>query len=129
MGDKLLAADAFGRGEYFCGMFAGALRFGCMVLMCMALLHAYYVPPAPPQATAKTTAKSREMDLSALALFSPEARQQDVFSRSFIGPVIQRHLSTLLLKPVSALAASKKPKTESLRDKRERLVDEAIKPK
>jgi uncharacterized membrane protein required for colicin V production len=126
MGDKLLSADAFGKGEYFIGMFGGAARFACMVMVCLALLHAFYVPEPPRAADAKPPPKT---DTSFLDGWTLASRQQDVFSRSFLGPVVRRHLSTLLIRPGAPPAPTMGSKIKDLREKRGRLLDETINPK
>src|SRR5437879_3778961 len=45
-GEKLVAGDVFGNFEYYLGMIAGAIRFACIILFVMALLHAKQVTKA-----------------------------------------------------------------------------------
>jgi len=125
MGDRLLTANAFGKGEYFFGTFAGAARFGCMVLMCLALLHAFYVP----ETRKPVAAKPLESDTGFLDSWSPESVKQAALSRSFVGPVVRQHLSTLLLKPEAPPAPSKETKPTGPVQKHKRAVNEVINPK
>ena len=53
MGGKLLEANFFGRGEYYLGMFAGTIRFACILMAVLALLNApYYTPQEIAQSKA-----------------------------------------------------------------------------
>ena len=40
VGEKLVSNDLFGGAEFYLGMLAGAVRFGCVLLVILALLHA-----------------------------------------------------------------------------------------
>jgi len=124
MGDKLLTANAFGRGEYFLGTFAGAARFGCMVVMCLALLHAFYVLETPKS----PDPKAPQSDTAFLDRWSLDSLQKDASNRSFVGKLVRQHLRTLLLNP-QALPTSPKPsKPEGPVQKRKREVKEVINP-
>jgi len=125
MGDKLLTANAFGKGEYIYGTFAGAARFACIVVMCLALLHVSYVP----EAASTAGVKSLKDDTSILDSWTVNGVQQAAFSRSFIGPVIKRHLSDLLLKSGEEAPRPKPSKLKSIRDERRKSLDDAMNPK
>jgi hypothetical protein len=53
VGEKLVASDIFGRLEFYLGMAAGAARFGCIMMVGFALLHARYISPDQLAAEAK----------------------------------------------------------------------------
>src|ERR1041385_6896189 len=40
VGEKLLGSDIFGRAEYYLGMSAGAVRYACVIIAVMAVIHA-----------------------------------------------------------------------------------------
>jgi hypothetical protein len=120
MGDKLLAANAFGKGEYVLGMFAGLVRYFCILVFCLSVLHGISLPP--PAAPAKTP-KAAKGESAVLSNLSPSSLKEDVFGRSLSGPVLKRHLSDLLLKSTPAKAPPKKK--DGLGERRQRVLDDA----
>ena len=94
-GGKLLGSDAFGRTEYYLGMASGLVRFGCMLLVALALLNARYFSPAEVRAMQKYNDEVYGSD------YFPglHSVQEAVFEKSITGPFIKQHLDFLLIKP------------------------------
>jgi uncharacterized membrane protein required for colicin V production len=94
IGGKVIGSDVFGNAEYYLGMGAGGIRYACMTLVVMALLHARYYSPADVQAELKSQLDSYGSD------FFPSVykMQRAVFEKSFAGRATQNYLPTLLIK-------------------------------
>ena len=94
---KLLGSDTFGRSEYYLGMASGLVRFGCMLLVGLALLNARYFSPAEVRALEKYNedvyGKEYWPGLHTI--------QEVVFEKSLTGPLIKQHLGFLLIKPTA----------------------------
>jgi uncharacterized membrane protein required for colicin V production len=92
---KLLGSDFFGRAEYYLGMGSGLVRFSCMLLVALALLHARYFSPTEVRAMQKFQDDVYGSD------FFPTLHsvQQGVFEKSVTGPWIKQNLGFLLIKP------------------------------
>ena len=52
-GEKLVSGEMFGSFEYYLGMFAGMIRFACMVIFFLALMNAKRVTKAELEAQLK----------------------------------------------------------------------------
>jgi uncharacterized membrane protein required for colicin V production len=91
--EKLQHLNLFGGGEYYFGMVAGAIRYGCMLIFGMALLNA---PVYTYQERLKIKAATNENYGSD---FFPEtfAIQDAVFKESFIGSAFKNRASVLLI--------------------------------
>ena len=48
-GGKLVGSDVFGGAEYYLGMFAGMVRFACVLLLVLAVLHSRYFTRTNPR--------------------------------------------------------------------------------
>src|SRR5258706_6653304 len=53
VGEKLVQGDVFGRFEFYLGMIAGLVRFFCIAMFVLALLHAKYSTPQDRERMAK----------------------------------------------------------------------------
>lgn len=94
IGNKLVEKDTFGRGEYYLGMAAGAFRYGCILLLSMALLHARYFTDTEIQARA-----DYQQDVFGSEFFPGLADvQKDVFARSCTGRLTGTYLSMFLIR-------------------------------
>ncbi len=120
VGDRLLNADVFGGGEYFFGMVAGALRWLCMLLFCLALFNAIYITDTQRHATAKM----QQDNFGAVSFPTLSATQHAVFRESTSGVVLKKYLNILLIQPVPP---SGEPPKETLRQERERKFNDMIK--
>lgn len=95
VGGKLVGSDAFGRAEYYLGMGAGMLRFACVLLAGLALLNARLYTDAEVRAMQRF---QKEMYGSN---FFPtlQTLQREVFTASFLGPMVKQYCSSLLIRP------------------------------
>jgi len=92
---KLIGSDVFGRGEFYLGMMAGAIKFVCILFAAMALLNARYYSSAEVQANLKY-----QNDVYGSNFFpSLQSVQSQVFEKSLAGPWIKNQLSWMLIKP------------------------------
>jgi uncharacterized membrane protein required for colicin V production len=97
LGGKLLGSDAFGKGEYYLGMVAGMVRFGCIIVAVLAVLNARYFNPTEVRAMA-----NYQKDVYGSEFFPTlHTMQQEVFHRSMSGPWIRQNLGFLLIKPTA----------------------------
>ena len=95
VGEKLMSSDVFGRGEYYLGMVGGALRYGCMMIVCMAFLNArYYSPQERLQ-----MARFQENNFGDIRFPTLASMQDTVFQHSVVGQLTQRYLSRCLIAP------------------------------
>ena len=95
VGGKLIGSDAFGKGEYYLGMPAGFIRFLCILLTILAVINARFYTPAEVTANEIYT-----MDVYGSDYFPGlYAAQQDIFFKSFTGPLLKEHLPILLIEP------------------------------
>jgi uncharacterized membrane protein required for colicin V production len=105
LGKRLAGSDLFGRGEYYLGMAAGAVRVACMLLVALALLNARTFSPT----------EVKLMDACQDAAFgchyfpTLHSVQSAVFEKSLVGPWIKQDLGFLLIQqPESQQLAQKK---------------------
>jgi hypothetical protein len=90
---KLLDADHSGETGSYLGMLSGLVRWGCMLLAAVALLHARTFTPAQIKASEKF-----QTDMFGSNLFPTfHAVQKWVFETSFTGPWIKQDLGFLLI--------------------------------
>lgn len=95
LGGKLIGSDIFGRSEYYLGMASGLVRFSCILLAVLALLHARSFSPAEVRAMEKS-----QDDVYGSNFFPTlQSLQATVFDKSLTGSWIKRNLSFLLIKP------------------------------
>ncbi len=105
-GGKLVGSSIFGRGEFYLGMGAGAVRFACILICAMALLNARLYSRYELDA-----AKAYQVEVYGSNFF-PEfsAIQQQVFKESLIGSLVKKNAEFLLIAPT-------KPENKELRPK------------
>lgn len=97
VGDKLTGSDVFGRGEYYLGMMAGTIRYGCVILVGMACLNARHYSPAEVQASAKY----QQDNFGSSFFFSLPDMQREVFTASLSGRAAQEHLRAVFIRPTA----------------------------
>lgn len=93
LGGKLVGSDVFGSAEYYLGMIAGAVRYACMLIAALALLHAPYY-------SAQDIDKQQAYDSRWYGSdFFPRMYtiQASVFKQSLIGSLMQQRASVLLI--------------------------------
>jgi uncharacterized membrane protein required for colicin V production len=95
LGGKLVGSDVFGRTEYYLGMGSGVIRFSCMLIAVLALLHARHY------SSTEVRAMERFQNEMYGSNYFPtwQSTQRMVFENSFCGSWIKNHLSFLLIKP------------------------------
>ncbi len=122
VGEKLVGSDIFGSMEYYFGMGAGMLRFGCLLLMFMALMHSLEFDPVKDAQFRKA-----QMDNFGNALYipSPGGIRQEIFKKSYVGLGTERFIPHLLLK-VTASDAKLTSNREPISKKREAAINDVI---
>lgn len=115
LGEKLASSDTFGRIEYYLGMMAGATRFGCVLLMVLAFLHAPHYTEADRIAENKKQADS----FSDIRFPTFASVQNDVFAGSFTGQWLRENASFLLIESV----VDTRSKREGIGQQRQREVE------
>jgi uncharacterized membrane protein required for colicin V production len=94
---KLLGSDVFGRAEYYLGMPSGMLRFACILMAALALLNARLYRAEE----VKAMAKFQNDNYGSQFFPTMQTVQDQVFTKSLIGPQIKTHLDFLLIKPTA----------------------------
>jgi hypothetical protein len=102
--EKVSGSNAFGDGEYYLGMISGMIRYACMVIFCLALLHAPFYSSA--EIVANKAWNNRwfgggEKNFKGDFFPSIADIQQDVFKKSFLGAAINNGLEPLLIESVA----------------------------
>jgi len=109
---KLEGSNAFGSGEYYLGMIAGTVRYGCILLTALALLNAPFYSLADILAK---QAFNKQVFGGGLyeGDYLPDLQtvQANVFKQSLFGPFIKEHLDLLLINsnPSGGQPAAKHP--------------------
>jgi hypothetical protein len=114
IGEKLTGSDLFGRNEYYLGMLAGPVRYACMVIVLIALMHARVYSAAELAETEKMQKKSFE-DIRFPTYGSV---QHAVLAESFTGKLIQDNLSRILI-----VSASPPKPTETIAQKNQETIN------
>ena len=92
-GGKMTGSDIFGRAEFYLGMFAGSVRFVCMLLAVMALLNAPYY-----SSQEIASIKSYRDDMYGSDFFPGLSDIQiQVFKESFLGSAIKNQAPFMLI--------------------------------
>ena len=120
VGEKLVAGDIFGSLEHYLGMAAGAVRFACILMVVLAVLHARYI--SPEQLAAE--AKMQRDNFGTISFPTLGSLQQAVFKQSATGRCIKRYLNEQLIvaTPPNHYVVNR----EGVARRRERAVDEVI---
>ena len=95
LGEKLLQGDAFGRFEFYLGMIAGMVRFFCIALFILAILHAKYSTPQERERIAKL----QRDNFGSISFPTLDEMQYSVFYKSASGNLIRTNLNALLIQP------------------------------
>ncbi len=96
VGEKLVEGDFFGRGEFFLGALAGAVRFICILFFLVSLLQAKMITAAEREELAKT----QEDSFGSISFPTLGQMQNDIEERSFFGrKYIYVYLEDLLIEP------------------------------
>lgn len=120
VGDKLVESDVFGKLEYFLGAVAGSVRFACIVVAVLAVLHARYFSPQELAAQAKM----QRDNFGNVTFPTFGTIQKDVFARSRSGRFVERYLTQQLISPTAP--GTRAVNRIGIAERREKLVDEAL---
>jgi uncharacterized membrane protein required for colicin V production len=120
VGEKLVAGDVFGKMEFYLGIMAGTLRFACMLLVAMALLHA---PLVSPEELAAQRKMQRD-NFGTISFPTFGLAQQAMFDESVTGQFVKKYLNEQLI--ASTSSSQRLQSREGLGRRRERTVDEAL---
>lgn len=97
VGGKLVEKNFFGAGEYYLGMVSGAVRFACVFLFFLSLLHAPYYSPEE----LATTAKFQQRNFGDISFPTIGSMQQEVYKKSLTGQALDRYLQIVLITPTA----------------------------
>ena len=102
---RLIGSNVFGSAEYYLGTISGMIRFVCLLFVALALLHA---PLYTSGDIAKQKAYNARWYGGGLKGYSGnyfptvQSVQEEVFQKSFTGPLIAKYLGVLLINTESA---------------------------
>jgi hypothetical protein len=118
---KLIGTDMFGRSEYYLGMAAGVVHFGCMLIMVCALMNSRIITKAELAKTEKAQGDA----FSDIRFPTYGSVQQAVLFQSYSGSFIETNLSPVLIATVTPKAGPAKG-IETLKQQQERMVNEIL---
>ncbi len=122
MGEKVFESDLFGKAEYPLGMLAGMVRYGCILMMFLAVLNAFVFD----YAQVEIKKKAQEKDLGeGMSFPTKEGLHQGIFIYSLTGQFVRKNLEHQLIEPRVYAPNSGTP-SETPGQKREREVDNAV---
>lgn len=102
VGEKIESRHIFGSFEYYLGPLAGGVRFACVVLVLLALLHIEKVPEAERQREIKY-----QIDNYGAVYFPTLGLvNNEIFGKSMAGRWIDQNLNFLLLPPSNTVGKS-----------------------
>lgn len=102
---RLGGSNLFGSGEYYLGMISGTVRYGCMVVLFLAVLNAPVYTAAEIQAQEAYNNRwfgGGEKGFSGDYIPSFASIQEAVFRRSMLGPYLHTYLAPILINPQGA---------------------------
>jgi uncharacterized membrane protein required for colicin V production len=97
VGEKLTGSDLFGRSEYYLGMLAGLVRFACMIVALIALMHARVYS----MAELAETEKAQKRNFEEIRFPTYGSFQHTVLTESYTGRLIVDHLPLVLIASTS----------------------------
>jgi uncharacterized membrane protein required for colicin V production len=117
-GQKIVESDMFGRFEFYGGMAAGVVRFSCIYLFVLSLLHA---PHYSPEFWAQ---RAKDVDYNYGSDFFPHPCkiQKSVFESSFTGTKVKKHAEILLIEQTDGSSKALRDDS-SLAKRNERAID------
>jgi len=118
LGDKLTGSDLFGRYEYYSGMLAGLVRFTCMLLAVLAVMHSRIVTRAELDAINAQMKKNLDDIHPPRYLYG--SVEQAIFSQSISGKFVQENLPDILIPTITPQEA---PKSDSFKKKLQDAID------
>jgi len=123
LGDKLTGSDLFGRFEYYLGIFAGVVRFACILLVLLAVMHSRIVTQA--ELDAIDAQMKKNLDDIHPPRYVYGCIEQTIFTQSFIGRTVQDNLPNILIPTV---APQDSTNAVSLKKKLQDAVDNTMVP-
>lgn len=120
-GNKLVDSDFFGGWEYRLGLVAGAIRYLCMWIAVLALLHARYFDADMVAAERKY----QEKEVGIVLLPSWGMLNRMAFYESFTGPYVREYLAHQLMTPVGH---AKGTGENTLGKREQRMLDDVLAP-
>jgi uncharacterized membrane protein required for colicin V production len=117
-GEKLVESDLFGRAEFYLGMGAGMVRWICMYVFVLSLLH------APHYSEAELAQRKRDVEYNYGSDFFPsvDKLQAEVFQVSVTGKNLAKYIPYVLMSGASGEAAALRNE-HSMGKRREREID------
>jgi uncharacterized membrane protein required for colicin V production len=119
---KLVEKDPFGRSEFYLGMMAGVVRFGCMLVMGLSLMNSRVATAAELAQTEKFQAAN----FSDIRFPTYGELQQDVLFKSYTGTFVETRLNTVLIASVNTGPAA--PRSPSIAQKKNQAIDDILAP-
>jgi len=107
-GEKLLSSEVFGGFEYYLGMIAGVVRFACITVFLLAILHARLYTDAELKAQELEQSKNFE----SIRFPTLGTLQRNVFQGSFAGHFVHENAPFLLIEPTAPAASLNAVKQE-----------------
>jgi uncharacterized membrane protein required for colicin V production len=117
--EKLVKKDVFGRSEFYLGMVAGFMRFGCILLVGMSLMNSRVATAAELAQTEKFQAAW----FSDIRFPTYGEFQQDVLFKSFTGSWVESNLTSVLIAPAAPAPA---PKLETIAQRSNKTIDDIL---
>ncbi len=97
-GGKLAGSSVFGRGEYYLGMFAGAIRFVCVMIAALAVMNAPYYSQQE-----LNSYKAYQIDMYGSTYFDGFGMaQQQIFKDSLLGSAMKNYAGFMLIVPTKS---------------------------
>lgn len=93
IGEKLVSSESFGSLEYYMGMAAGIVRYGCMIIFFLALLNARLYT----EAELKAQEQQQQKDFESIRFPTLGRIQNSVFKESFAGQITRQVAPFLLI--------------------------------
>lgn len=119
VGEKLVHSDAFGRMEYFLGMAAGGIRFLCVLVFLISIVHAKFTTPAERAAQKKM----QQDNFGSITLPTFESMQESIFYQSQSGTFLEKNARWVFIEAVPPSGRT----GQNIYERRSRTVEDAMK--
>jgi uncharacterized membrane protein required for colicin V production len=117
--EMLVKKDLFGKAEFYLGMMAGFVRFGCMLLVGMSLMNSRVATDAE----LAQTEKFQKDWFSDIRFPTYGGIQHDVLFKSFTGSWVQSNLKSVLIVTAPSAPA---PKLETIAQRSNKMIDDIL---
>jgi len=111
--ERLAKSDTFKSGEYYLAMLGGLVRWACILIVLLALLNAPVYTQVDIDAHAAYVQKTYgggQQGFSSDYFPTLQQIQEQVFKKSFMGPLIKGNLNMLLINNTASAAQTAPPK-------------------